>query len=59
MNDEGQDAPSRIEMGNINLIGVLVVGGLVYLILSYFNKGFDERDRKIFNEAIGKNIFVF
>ena len=43
----------------LSLIYVLVIGGIIYLGLSYLNKGFDEKDRKIFNNAIGKNIFVF
>lgn len=42
-----------------SLICVLAIAGIVYLGLSYLNKGFDEKDRKIFNDAIGKNIFVF
>lgn len=43
----------------ISLIYVLAIAGVVYLVLSYLNKGFDEKDRKIFNQAIGKNVFVF
>lgn len=42
-----------------SLICVLTIAGIVYLGLSYFNKGFDDKDRKIFNDAIGKDIFVF
>ena len=43
----------------LSLICVLAIGGLVYLGLSYLNKGFNDKDRKIFNDAIGKDIFVF
>lgn len=43
----------------LSLICVLTIAGIVYLVLSYLNKGFSERDRKIFNDAIGKDIFVF
>ena len=42
-----------------SLICVLAIAVIVYLTLSYLNKGFDEADRTTFNEAIGKDIFVF
>jgi O-antigen/teichoic acid export membrane protein len=42
-----------------SLICVLAIAGIVYLGLCYLNKGFDEKDRKIFNEAIKKDVFVF
>jgi O-antigen/teichoic acid export membrane protein len=43
----------------LSLIAVLAISGLVYLALSYLNKGFEEQDRNIINEAIGRKIFVF
>jgi|ETNmetMinimDraft_2_1059921.scaffolds.fasta_scaffold47665_2 hypothetical protein len=43
----------------LSLFIVLMIGGLVYLIASYVNKGFDDADRKILNEAIGKKIWMF
>ena len=43
----------------ISLFCVLAIAVIVYLGLSYLNKGFDDKDRKIFNDAIGKDIFVF
>ena len=38
---------------------VILIGGVSYFICAYFNKGFDDKDRKIFNDAIGKDIFRF
>lgn len=38
---------------------VILIGGVSYFISAYFNKGFDDKDRKVFNDAIGKDIFVF
>ena len=38
---------------------VIVIGGASYFISAYFNKGFDDKDRKVFNDAIGKDIFRF
>lgn len=38
---------------------VILIGGVSYFICAYLNKGFDEKDRKLFNDAIGKDIFVF
>ena len=43
----------------LSLIAVLAISGLVYLTLSYLNKGFEEQDRNIINEAIGRKLFVF
>ena len=43
----------------ISLFCVLAIAVIVYLGLSYLNKGFDDKDRKIFNDAIGKDIFRF
>lgn len=43
----------------ISLFCVLAIAVILYLGLSYLNKGFDDKDRKIFNDAIGKDIFVF
>lgn len=42
-----------------SLICVLSFAVIVYFGLSYLNKGFDDKDRKIFNDAIGKDIFRF
>jgi O-antigen/teichoic acid export membrane protein len=38
---------------------VILIGGISYFICAYFNKGFDDKDRKLFNDAIGKDIFRF
>jgi O-antigen/teichoic acid export membrane protein len=38
---------------------VILIGGVSYFICAYLNKGFDEKDRRIFNDAIGKDIFRF
>jgi len=43
----------------LSLLLVLLVGGIVYLIASYVNKGFEQRDRKMLNEAIGREVWVF
>jgi len=43
----------------ILLIGILIVGAIIYLISSYLNKGFDEKDRELFNRTIGKKLWVF
>ena len=43
----------------LSLSFVILVGGLSYFISAYLNKGFDDKDRKIFNDAIGKDIFRF
>ena len=42
-----------------SLICVLLGGLFIYIAASYFNKGFDERDRSVMNRAIGKEIWVF
>ena len=41
----------------ISLFCVLAIAVILYFGLSYLNKGFDEKDREIFNDAIGKDIF--
>lgn len=43
----------------LSLCFVILIGGVSYFVSAYFNKGFDDKDRKIFNEAIGKDIFMF
>ncbi len=43
----------------ITLITVLFLGILIYLGISYFNKGFDQRDRDVLNKLIGKRLFKF
>jgi O-antigen/teichoic acid export membrane protein len=43
----------------LSLFCVLAIAVILYLGLSYLNKGFDDKDRKIFNDAIGKDIFRF
>ena len=43
----------------LSLCFVMLIGGLSYFISAYFNKGFDDNDRKVFNDAIGKDIFRF
>jgi O-antigen/teichoic acid export membrane protein len=45
--------------GLLSLGFVILIGGISYFICAYFNKGFDDKDRKVFREAIGKDIFVF
>ena len=42
-----------------SLMGVSLTGGLIYLGLSHLNKGFEEHDRNLINQAIGKKLFVF
>jgi O-antigen/teichoic acid export membrane protein len=42
-----------------SLIFVLAISGIAYLILSYVNKGFDDIDRKTFNAAFGRQVWVF
>jgi O-antigen/teichoic acid export membrane protein len=50
----------RSIVGNLwTLIGVSLLGAVFYFILSYLNKGFDQKDRRILNEAIGRKLFVF
>ena len=45
--------------GLLSLCFVILIGGMSYFICAYLNKGFDDKDRKIFNAAIGKDIFRF
>ena len=50
----------RSFIGNLwTLMLVSLLGAVFYFILSYLNKGFDQRDRKVLNEAIGRKLFVF
>ena len=42
-----------------SLFLILAFSGIIYLGISYLNKGFSEKDRRILNEAIGRDIFVF
>ena len=42
-----------------SVIFVMIIAGLVFLGLSYLNKGFGNKDREILNKAIGKKIWVF
>lgn len=42
-----------------SLACVLFASGIVYLGLSFVNKGFEREDRSIFNTAIGRKIWVF
>lgn len=41
------------------LIIIIAAGALVYLLVSFLNKGFSESDREVFNKIIGKRIFIF
>lgn len=43
----------------LSLFLVMFVGGLLYLMVSYLNKGFEKKDRNILNRAIGKEVWVF
>lgn len=43
----------------LSLAVVLVVGLIIYLIFSYFNKGFDEKDRELMNRGIGRKLWAF
>ena len=43
----------------LSLVFVLMVGGFVYLLSSYINKGFEEKDRNVLNDAIGRRIWIF
>jgi len=42
-----------------SLIGILIIGAIIYLCLSCLNKGFEEKDRELINKAIGSKLFVF
>jgi len=42
-----------------SLISVFILGVIVYLILSFLNKGFEQKDRDILNKMIGKKVWVF
>jgi len=43
----------------VSLILVLIIGAIIYLIFSYLNKGFENKDRELINKAIGKKIWIF
>ena len=38
---------------------VVLGGGLIYLLISYLNKGFSEDERRIVNRLLPKPLFVF
>lgn len=42
-----------------SLIGILIIGAIIYLYLSCLNKGFEKKDRELINKAIGRKLFVF
>ncbi|MFC1824171.1 oligosaccharide flippase family protein [Thermodesulfobacteriota bacterium] len=42
-----------------SLACILTFCFLFYLIFSYINKGFDQRDRDTFNHAIGRSLWIF
>lgn len=39
--------------------GSIILGALIYFGASYFNKGFSKKERKIINDAIGREVFLF
>jgi len=41
------------------LLLIATLGMIVYILTSYLNKGFKDRDRLVINSAIGKKIWVF
>jgi len=43
----------------ISLIVISITGTIIYLLISYLNKGFSIEDRESINNIIGKNIFFF
>ncbi len=46
-----------VDVYSFFLVGL--VGGLIYLIASYFNKAFLEEERRIVNKLLPKPVFVF
>jgi O-antigen/teichoic acid export membrane protein len=42
-----------------SLISVIVIGGLIYIIVSYLNKAFSKNDRMLINQPFKRAIFVF
>jgi len=43
----------------VSLGFVIAIGALAYFISAYINKGFDEKDRSMFNQAVGRIVLVF
>jgi len=42
-----------------SILSIMAFGILVYMAFSYLNKGFEDRDRKIINESIGRALWIF
>ncbi|MBU1147839.1 MAG: oligosaccharide flippase family protein [Candidatus Omnitrophica bacterium] len=45
--------------GIFSLVCVFLTGLAVYIVASYFNKGFEKKDRELINRGIGREIWVF
>jgi O-antigen/teichoic acid export membrane protein len=45
--------------GPVSLVAVIAVCGASYLAMSYFNKVFEQKERDMFNQAIGRPLLVF
>jgi hypothetical protein len=41
------------------VLAAVVIGAVVYIICSYFNKAFSEDERRLINESLGRQWFVF
>jgi O-antigen/teichoic acid export membrane protein len=44
---------------SLSLLIVLFIAIFIYLVVSYFNKAFNDNDRQIINQASGKKIWIF
>ncbi|HEC93682.1 MAG TPA: polysaccharide biosynthesis protein [Candidatus Atribacteria bacterium] len=42
-----------------SLVVVLMIGLIIYLLFSYFNRGFEEKDRDLINRGVGRKLWVF
>ncbi|MFA4991910.1 MAG: polysaccharide biosynthesis C-terminal domain-containing protein [Candidatus Omnitrophota bacterium] len=42
-----------------SLISAAALSCLVYMVVSYFNRGFEDRDRELINRGLGRKIWVF
>jgi O-antigen/teichoic acid export membrane protein len=45
--------------GLMTLLIALGLSGIIYLLISYFNRPFDETDRDYINRAFGRKLWVF